>query len=103
MSIRREHFMCENFRREYFMRENFRREYFMRENFRREIRSEKVGQNAPFYTTVPSLIFSPIKQPYSKVGISRMYRYGNAVFTLNFSWKLKNKKMRYQFRVTKEF
>ena len=29
------------------------------------------------------LIFGPTKQPYSKVGNSRMYRYGNAVLTSN--------------------
>ena len=32
-----------------------------------------------------SLIFGPTKQPYSKVGNSRMYWYGNAVFTSNFT------------------
>ena len=37
--------------------------------------------SAPCLCLVPSLITSPIKQPYSKVGNSRMYRYGNAVFT----------------------
>ena len=39
--------------------------------------------SAPCLCLVPFLIFSPIKQLYSKVGNSRMYRYGNAVFTLN--------------------
>ena len=52
---------------------------------------------------VPSLPFSPTKQPYSKVGNSRMYRYEIAIFNSNFYQKLKNKKWRYQFRVTKEF
>ena len=32
-----------------------------------------------------SLIFGPTKQPYSKVGNSRMSWYGNAVFTSNFT------------------
>ena len=32
-----------------------------------------------------------------------MYQYGNAVFTATFYQKLKNKKWRYQFRITKEF
>ena len=40
---------------------------------------------------VQSLIFSPTKQPYWNVGNSRMYRYGNAVFTSNFYEKLNNK------------
>ena len=39
---------------------------------------------------MPSLISSPTKQPYSKVGNSRMSRYGNTVFTSNFYWKLKH-------------
>ena len=39
--------------------------------------------SAPCLYLVPFLIFSPIKQLYSKVDNSRMYRYGNAVFTLN--------------------
>ena len=38
------------------------------------------------WSSVPllTLIFSPTKQPYSKVGNPKMYRYGNAVFTSNF-------------------
>ena len=39
--------------------------------------------NPPWFCLIPFLIFSPIKQPYSKVGNSGMYRYGNAVFILN--------------------
>ena len=50
-----------------------------------------------------SLIFSPTKQPYSKVGNSRMYQYGNAAFISNFHQKLKYRKWRYQFRVANEF
>lgn len=36
---------------------------------------------------LPSLIFSSIKQPYSKADNSRMFRYGNAIFTSNLYQK----------------
>ena len=47
--------------------------------------------SAPCLCLVSSLIFSHTKQPYSRVGNARMYRYGNAVlfriFTRNYKIK----------------
>ena len=42
--------------------------------------SDNGCSSVTFASALPPLIFSPTKQPYLKVGNSRMYPYGNAVF-----------------------
>ena len=59
--------------------------------------------SVPCLCLVPSLIISPTKQPYSNIGNSRLYCYGNSVFTSNFCQKLKNKRWCDHFRDTMEF
>ena len=59
--------------------------------------------SAPCLCLIPSLIFSPTKGPYSKVGNSRMSRYENTVFTSNLYQKLKSQIWRYQFGSQRNF